>query len=152
MRQTPGTVLGVLLAALALAASGQESVGVPRADGAQVPLRVYAPADSRACPPIALISHGAGGSENGMRYLAEALRDNSLEGDWQVRTAAYEDLPPGCKWLGIIDGATHLDFAGDTGHVQNLVIATVNAFLNGAHENGRCSVPAASVGITLKMK
>jgi predicted dienelactone hydrolase len=52
----------------------QRHVDVPRADGASTPLAVYEPtAGSKGCAPLALISHGAGGSERGLRYLGEGL-------------------------------------------------------------------------------
>lgn len=55
-------------------AFAQRSVQIPRADGAEVPLAVYEPtAAGKNCAPLALISHGAGGSERGLRYLGEAL-------------------------------------------------------------------------------
>lgn len=47
---------------------------MPRADGQTTPLLVYAAqAATSACPPLAVISHGAGGSENGYRYLAQFM-------------------------------------------------------------------------------
>lgn len=64
--------------ALAFAASprliAQQPLSVPRADGRQTPLMLY-PAVSAGpgCAPLAVISHGAGGSENGYRYLAQAM-------------------------------------------------------------------------------
>jgi hypothetical protein len=54
------------------------------------------------------------GSWSGIRkplYVLTGTRDKGLEGDWQWRTSPYDGLPPGCKWLGVIDGATHLNFA-----------------------------------------
>ncbi|HEX7917545.1 alpha/beta hydrolase [Rudaea sp.] len=51
-----------------------QHVETPRADGASTPLAVYEPsAAGKGCAPLALISHGAGGSERGLRYLGEAL-------------------------------------------------------------------------------
>jgi len=68
-------VAAVVFAALTPFALAQELVQAPRADGTQTPLRVYAPAGS-GCAPLAVISPGAGGSENGYSYLAKALRDD----------------------------------------------------------------------------
>lgn len=62
-----------LLASAALAASAGQPVEVARTDGAQVPLMVYEPASLRGCPPLALLSPGAGGNERGLSYLADAL-------------------------------------------------------------------------------
>ncbi|OOG64862.1 hypothetical protein B0E46_05565 [Rhodanobacter sp. B04] len=50
----------------------QQAVSAPRADGALTPLMVYE-ASSATCPPLLLISPGAGGDEKGMRYLGEAM-------------------------------------------------------------------------------
>jgi hypothetical protein len=52
--------------------SAQQLVQAPREDGALTPLRVYS-RNTGSCPPLALISPGAGGSENGYRYLAEGI-------------------------------------------------------------------------------
>lgn len=52
----------------------QQRASAPRSDGHTTQLKVYAPAGAvSGCAPLAVISHGAGGSENGYRYLAEAL-------------------------------------------------------------------------------
>ena len=56
------------------AARSQQHLEVPRADGMQTRLMVYAAEGAHGgCAPLAVISHGAGGSENGYRYLAEAM-------------------------------------------------------------------------------
>ena len=72
------SIVGLALASFAvltMVACGQELVQAPREDGAKTPLRVYAP-KTTGCAPLALISPGAGGSEDGYRYLAEGLRDD----------------------------------------------------------------------------
>src|ERR1700722_13946192 len=72
-------VAAMLVGLVAARASwAQESVKVARADGAETPLRVYRPASNpaQACAPLAIISPGAGGTENGYSYLAEGLRDH----------------------------------------------------------------------------
>jgi predicted dienelactone hydrolase len=261
--------------------SAQQTVTFPRSDGAQTPLRVFAPS-GQACAPLAVISPGAGGTENGYRYLAEALRergylavvmghkesgpatlrhdivhegihgglkdmvtdpklqndrmldltaalawaekqcqhpykallghsmgsdtvmfeagarnklgvkgenrfdayvalspsgpgsifsadswsdirkplfvltgtrDKGLEGTWEWRARPYDGLPPGCKWLGVIDGATHMNFAGVgfAGKTEKLTITSVTAFLDGAR-NGHCALPREEQGITMKSK
>jgi predicted dienelactone hydrolase len=56
----------------------QERVSIPRADGRQTPLVVYRATATEACAPLAVISHGAGGSENGYRYLARALAQDGF--------------------------------------------------------------------------
>lgn len=276
-----------IFAALALvfvtgAASAANTVQLPRDDGKTTALSVYAPAASNGCPPLALLSPGAGGSEQGLSWLAQDLqqqgflavvvghlesglgvlksdmradgfhgglltmttdssayrarfmdigvalhwaqarcnapfrvllghsmgaatsmleagasnklglqaedrfdayvalspqgpgsvfperawhgihkpvlmltgtRDKALEGDWHTRTIPYADLPGGCQWLGVIDGATHMNFAGNglSGSTERLAGATINAFLQGA-PNGRCALPALAKGLTLQSK
>jgi alpha-beta hydrolase superfamily lysophospholipase len=54
-------------------AHAQQAILVKRADGARTPLMVYQPARAPGCPPVALLSPGAGGDQNGLRYLGEAL-------------------------------------------------------------------------------
>ena len=260
----------------------QELVQAPRQDGAQMPLRVYAPSVT-GCAPLALISPGAGGSEDGYKYLAEAMRDDgwraivmghkesgskalvsdvreaggvkkglqelvndpaayngrmmdiaaalkwagtsckapfvallghsmgartvmveagakntlgvkaldrfdayvalspdgpgpmfpenawssirkpmlmltgtrdgSLDGDWKTRTLPYDSLPAGCKWLGVIDGATHMNFAGGgfAGSTEKLTLLETKAFLDGLR-GGRCGAPVPAQGITMQSK
>jgi dienelactone hydrolase len=57
-----------------LALSAQQHVEVPREDGRMTPLLVYRAEGARTgCAPLAVISHGAGGSEDGYQYLARAM-------------------------------------------------------------------------------
>jgi len=278
-------VLFLAISALAPASSAQQTEPSPRSDGAQPPLRVFAP--SQSCAPLAIISPGAGGTENGYSYLAEALRDRGylaivmghkesgpatlrsdirhdgihgglknmvtdpilqnsrmldvgaainwaekqchhpfrvllghsmgsdtvmfeagahnklifdghevqgkdrfdayvalspsgegsifsndswkgirkplfvltgtrdkgLEGTWEGRTQPYDDMPAGCKWLGVIDGATHMNFAGVgfAGKTEKLTIDSIAAFLKSARAND-CALPVAESGLTLKSK
>jgi len=278
-----------LLACLPLAA--QEQVSAPRADGQFTPLLVYpAAGQSSSCAPLAVISHGAGGSENGYRYLAEFMahhgfttvamghresglaalgshvrqngvqpsllalvtdpqaekarlldvgaalkwadsqchagfrvllghsmgaatvmleagarnmigvasppagqdrfdayvalspqgpgdvftkhawggihkpmliltgtRDQSLQGGPEARQAPWHDLPGNtgtCQWMGVIDGATHMNFAG-TGvgadRVGPMVTHTIASFLGGVRGHS-CSPPASRTGMMLKAK
>jgi len=86
-------------------------------------------------------------------FVLTGTRDKGLEGDWQWRTRPYDGIPPSCKWLGVVDGATHLNFAGIgfSGETEKPTLASVSAFLDGAG-SGRCTLPASSAGITLKSK
>lgn len=68
----------IVLAATVLSAQQHtttpQHATAPRSDGHTTPLMVYRPAPrTSSCPPLAVISHGAGGSENGYRYLAEEM-------------------------------------------------------------------------------
>lgn len=65
-------IIAALLVAATTTAQAQQALSLPRADGAQTPVIVY-DTPGNACPPLALVSPGAGGNEKGMAYLAEAL-------------------------------------------------------------------------------
>jgi len=277
-------VLAALVVMIAaLPALAEQTVHAPRWDGARTPLRIYAPESGANCAPLAMISPGAGGSEDGMEYLAQALseggwltivlghqesgrdvvksktrksglrgglqelttdpqayrdrlldigaalkwigapcrtpfsvlighsmgaattmmeagaknqlevkgedrfdayiaispqgpgsifpehawkkvrrptlmltgtKDKALEGDWKSRTLPFEDLPAGCKWLGVIDGATHMNFAGVgiSGKTEKLTVLAINAFLESARSTGCAMPPPSAKGITFKAK
>jgi hypothetical protein len=56
--------------------------------------------------------------------------------------------------MGVIDGATHMNFAGNglrANRVEPTVTQTIAAFLEGAR-NGACSLPVTVVGMTLQAK
>ncbi len=78
------------LLACATASCAQEKISVARADGAQVPLIVYEPAHASGCPPLALLSPGAGGDERGLSYLGEAL---SADG-WRAIAIGHRESGP----------------------------------------------------------
>lgn len=275
----------VLLCSVGVA-QADEVLSLARADGAQTPVKVYRPKDGNACAPVAILSHGAGGSENGLKYLAEALqadgwltlvpghkesgtkvlksewkekglkeglldmtsdpdayqarfddigaalkwaqssagqnctppfkallghsmgaattlleagarnkldlkgadrfdayvplspqgvgvifpehawndirtpvlnltgtRDKALEGDWQTRTEPWKDMPPGCKWLGVIDGATHMNLGGGrfSGKTEKITTQLAIAFLD-AQREGHCATPPVLSGVSLQTK
>ena len=70
-------LLAGLLGISAATMGAQERVQAKRADGHETPLMIYRAAKrsngSAVCAPLAVISHGAGGSEKGYRYLAETM-------------------------------------------------------------------------------
>ena len=271
--------LATLLVSLALGASGESSVTVTRQDKAQVPMTVYSP--SGDCRGTAIISHGAGGSEQGYSYLGKylagegwlaivpghkesgraALRghmrganvreglgalvadpaayqgrlmdikaarlwandhckasaailvghsmgaatamieagaknnlgvkgsdgfdayialspqghgsifpadawkgiskpvltitgtnDGELGGEsWKVRTEPFANMAPGCKWLGVVDGATHMNFAGrGSASAEALTLQTIGAFL--AAQGHGCKAPQVARGIEVQVK
>jgi predicted dienelactone hydrolase len=85
--------------------------------------------------------------------MLTGTRDGSLDGEWKTRTIPYEAMIPGCKWLGVIDGATHMNFAGGgfAGTAEKLTLLETTAFLNGLRR-GECSAPVQAAGITLQHK
>lgn len=64
--------LALILISTCAAATAQETRRIPRPDGVTT-AAVYAP--TGVCRGIAVLSHGAGGSEKGLAYLAAHLRD-----------------------------------------------------------------------------
>ncbi len=287
------SLLGLTLAACSLSPwiMAQEAVTVPRSDGGSTPLMLYPAVGSGAgCAPLAVISHGAGGSENGYRYLARAManlgyttivmghresggaalrtdmrryglmpgvralvadanaeqarlldvgaalkwadskchapfrvllghsmgaetvmleagaqnmigvasppagsdrfdgyvalspegpgvvfpehawsgirkpmliltgtRDQSLQGGPKARQEPWHDLPGSaahCQWMGVLDGATHMNFAGiglGQARVEPMVTETVAEFLGGVRR-GACAVPGPADGMKLSAK
>jgi len=85
--------------------------------------------------------------------LLTGTRDGSLDGDWQTRTIPFEHLPAGCKWLGVIDGATHMNFAGIgfAGTTEKLTVLETKAFLDGLR-GGKCGGPVQAEGISVRSK
>ena len=65
--------LALILAAIAVPARAQQPVSAPRSDGQQTPLLFYPAVGPVGCAPLAVISHGAGGSEYGLSYLAQSM-------------------------------------------------------------------------------
>jgi dienelactone hydrolase len=79
-RGSPGAVVRLILSvALALcvavdaALAADSLINIPRQDGSPVPARLYGDWNDGGCPPTVLVSHGLGGSEDGLRYLGEGL-------------------------------------------------------------------------------
>ena len=59
----------------------------------------------------------------------------------------YDSLPAGCKWMGVIDGATHMNFAGVgfAGTTEKLTLLETKAFLDGLR-GGKCGRTGAGRG------
>lgn len=86
--------------------------------------------------------------------LITGTRDTGLGGtSWETRTEPFRNMPPGCKWLGVIDGASHLNFAG-TGmsrKAETLTVQTISAFLDGLRA-GDCKPQGQVAGMDLSTK
>jgi predicted dienelactone hydrolase len=86
--------------------------------------------------------------------LLTGTRDTELGGgSWETRTEPYASLPPGCKWLGVIEGATHMHFAGNglSQRTEALAIQTIAAFLE-ARRRGDCQPQPRNRGIEISAK
>lgn len=81
-------------------------------------------------------------------------RDEELGGaSWKTRTEPYMNMPAGCKWLGVIDGATHMNFAGNgmSRRTEALTTHVIGSFLDGIHR-GDCKAPEKRQGIVVQSK
>ena len=85
--------------------------------------------------------------------MLTGTRDKGLDGEWKSRTIPYDDMPPGCKWLGVINEASHMNFAGVgfAGATKKLTLLETKAFLDGLL-TGKCGSPIQSPGITVTNK
>jgi len=70
-------------------ARASQAIAVPRADGATTPLVVF-DAQAASCPPLVLVSPGAGGTEKGMTYLGDALSSDG----WRVIVLGHKESGP----------------------------------------------------------
>jgi len=111
---------------------------------------------------IALSPQGAGSifPENAWSGVVKPVlmltgtRDDELGGgSWETRTEPFKNMRPGCKWLGVIDGASHMNFAGNgmSRRTEALTSQAITAFLSGLQRND-CSAPARLSGMELKTK
>jgi len=89
--------------------------------------------------------------------ILTGTRDQSLKGGPEARLVPWHVLPGGissCQWMGVIDGATHMNFAGNglgADKVEPLVTQTIAAFLPGARKHS-CALPPTPAGMTLEAK
>ncbi len=106
-----------------------------------------------ASGPGTLFPEGAWKGIHKPVYFLTGTRDKALEGPWETRTRPYYDMPAGCKWLGIVDGATHMDFArsGAFSDAGKLTVETATTFLAEARA-GTCPLPDVPRGMTMKSK
>jgi len=86
--------------------------------------------------------------------LITGTRDNELgKKSWKTRLEPFYDMQPRCKWLAVIDGATHMNLAGRgfSRNVEGLSIQTIDHFLKAMHR-GDCSPPPKMKGLELSTK
>ena len=86
--------------------------------------------------------------------MLTGTKDKELGGaSWETRTEPFKNMSPGCKWLGVINGASHLNFAGSgmSRKTEALVSMTVSNFLNSLLR-GDCRSPAQLQGMNLTTK
>jgi len=86
--------------------------------------------------------------------MITGTRDQGIAGDWRWRARAYADLPAGCAWLGVIEGATHFNFADRGLSAATTTRLTTDATLTflDSVRTGVCPVPRAQAGIGYEHK
>jgi predicted dienelactone hydrolase len=86
--------------------------------------------------------------------MLTGTRDDGLgDASWETRTEPFRNMPAGCKWLGVIDGATHMNFAGNglSRRTEALTTKVIASFLDGIRR-GDCRPPTQSYGIDIQSK
>ncbi|MGA3127405.1 MAG: hypothetical protein ABSD13_11870 [Candidatus Korobacteraceae bacterium] len=89
--------------------------------------------------------------------ILTGTRDESLKGGPQARLVPWHNLSGSagqCQWLGVIDGATHMNFAGNgPGYEQVTATATqaITAFLEGVNKK-TCTLPPSTSQMKLQAK
>ncbi len=131
-------VIGLVVGFLLPHAHAQQRLTVPRADGAQTPLLVYpAQGTSSGCAPLAVISHGAGGSEEGYGYLAHAMAQLGYTTvAMGHRESGFAALSADVREYGLLPGVTHL--VADP-HAEQARLLDVEAAIKWA--NQQCHAP-----------
>ncbi len=83
--------------------------------------------------------------------------DRALNGGYETRLTPWKEMPGAkgrCQWLGVIDRATHMNFAGSglgAEKVDAEVTSTIASFLDGVR-GGDCRLHATQGGMTLQAK
>jgi dienelactone hydrolase len=103
--------------------------------------------------PGSIFPDGAWSKISKPMLMLTGTSDIALEGAWSTRTVPFDGMPAGCKWLGVIDGATHMNFAGNgfSRKTEALTIHATKTFLNSLAA-GSCATLAEKDGIAFKHK
>ena len=86
--------------------------------------------------------------------MLTGTQDKELGGlSWETRTEPFNNMKSGCKWLGVIGGATHMNFAGRgvSKKTETLTSQVIREFLTGVLAND-CNILNQISGMTLSVK
>jgi predicted dienelactone hydrolase len=89
--------------------------------------------------------------------MMTGTQDRAIKGPPEDRVIPFKEMPGakgGCQWVGVIEGARHMNFAGigvEADNVTSLVDSTIESFLAGVRK-GSCLLPSARAGMTLQAK
>jgi predicted dienelactone hydrolase len=86
--------------------------------------------------------------------MLTGTQDKELGGlSWETRTEPFNNMKSGCKWLGVIGGATHMNFAGRgiSKKTETLTSHVIRDFLTGV-QAGDCKLLNQISGMTISVK
>ncbi len=86
--------------------------------------------------------------------MLTGTQDKELGGlSWETRTEPFINMKSGCKWLGVIDGATHMNFAGRgiSKKTETLTSQVIREFLTGVQASD-CKLVNQISGMTISVK
>ncbi|MEY3116320.1 MAG: hypothetical protein RL629_139, partial [Pseudomonadota bacterium] len=86
--------------------------------------------------------------------MLTGTQDKELGGlSWETRTEPFNNMKSGCKWLGVIDGATHMNFAGRgiSKKTETLTSQVIREFLTGVQASD-CKLLNQISGMTISVK
>ena len=86
--------------------------------------------------------------------MLTGTQDKELGGlSWETRTEPFNNMKSGCKWLGVIGGATHMNFAGRgiSKKTETLTSQVIRDFLTGV-QAGDCKLLNQISGMTISVK
>ena len=86
--------------------------------------------------------------------MLTGTRDGTIDGQgYQERTKSFDALASKCAWLGVIDGATHMNFAGGgfAGKTEAATLTLATSFLD-ALRGGHCGRPPEIAGVRISAK
>jgi predicted dienelactone hydrolase len=138
-----------------LEAGAKNLIGVPSPPVSQDRFDAYVALSPEG--PGIVFSEGAWSGIHKPLLVLTGTRDQALKGGPEWRQIPWHELPGGpsdCQWMGVIDGATHMNFAGrgfGAKQVDHMVTATISEFLTGAQKHA-CALPKPMAGVTLEAK
>ena len=86
--------------------------------------------------------------------MLTGTQDKELGGlSWETRTEPLNNMKSGCKWLGVIGGAAHVNFAGRgiSKKTETLTSQVIRDFLTGV-QAGDCKLLNQISGMTISVK
>jgi predicted dienelactone hydrolase len=86
--------------------------------------------------------------------MLTGTKDQELGGlSWESRTEPFMNMQAGCKWIAVIDGSTHMNFAGMgfSKKTEALTIQVIRDFLKGVHD-GDCQRMTEVPGMKISSK